>query len=397
MIGVFLLPFMFIVLAILFRIVRNYLKSIHLDFVSFVAAVFLFGGLACVVTGFFIPSGINPLLSGIKRELTRLGFYWMGIMLYFLIGLLLCALCRIVSHRILKERYPLQKARNLTAVFVIIFTIAISVTGIRNAHDLHVTEYDVSVDKESVLDELDIVLIADTHLGYNITVGQVRDMVERINAQNADLVLIAGDIFDNEYEAIEKPEEMIGLFQQIQSRYGTYAVWGNHDIQEKILMGFTFSWMDKEKHVVKADERMLDFVQEAGIRILYDQWIGIEDIQLYGRPDREKINLGNTVRADIGDFMKDADTDRPIIILDHEPSDAQILSEYGADLYLNGHTHAGQMWPGTWTIHLFWDNAYGLKRYGSLYNIVTSGVGLFGANMRTDSIAEICHITVRFR
>ena len=95
--------------------------------------------------------------------------------------------------------------------------------------------------------------------------------------------------------------------------------------------------------------------------------------------------------------MKDADTDRPIIILDHEPSDAQILSEYGADLYLNGHTHAGQMWPGTWTIHLFWDNAYGLKRYGSLYNIVTSGVGLFGANMRTDSIAEICHITVRFR
>ena len=93
MIGVFLLPFMFIVLAILFRIVRNYLKSIHLDFVSFVAAVFLFGGLACVVTGFFIPSGISPLLSGIKRELTRLGFYWMGIMLYFLMGLLLCGSC----------------------------------------------------------------------------------------------------------------------------------------------------------------------------------------------------------------------------------------------------------------------------------------------------------------
>ena len=397
MIGVFLIPIMFAVLIVLFRIIRNYLKAIHMAHLSVVSAVFLFGGPLAILGGFFIPADISTMLGGWKRTLTRIGFYWLGVMLYFVLALLVCCILCLILRRVLKDRYPRQIARHLMALIVVAFTAVMSLYGIRNAHDLHVTEYDISIDKESVLDELKIVLIADTHLGYNITVEQVAEMADLINRQEPDVVLIAGDIFDNEYEAIEDPEEMIRLFQQIQSRYGTYAVWGNHDIQEKILLGFTFSWMDKEKHVVQADERMLEFVKKAGIQTLYDQWVSIEDVLIYGRPDREKINFGHMTRMEVSEFMKDVNTDQPIIVLDHEPSDALILSKYSADLYLNGHTHAGQMWPGTWTIDLFWDNAYGLKRYGNLYNIVTSGVGLFGANMRTDSIAEICSITLHFR
>ena len=397
MIGVFLIPIMFAVLIVLFRIIRNYLKAIHMAHLSVVSAVFLFGGPLAILGGFFIPADIGTMLGGWKRILTRIGFYWLGVMLYFVLALLVCCILCLILRRVLKDRYPRQIARHLMALIVVAFTAVMSLYGIRNAHDLHVTEYDISIDKESVLDELKIVLIADTHLGYNITVEQVAEMADLINRQEPDVVLIAGDIFDNEYEAIEDPEEMIRLFQQIQSRYGTYAVWGNHDIQEKILLGFTFSWMDKEKHVVQADERMLEFVKKAGIQTLYDQWVSIEDVLIYGRPDREKINFGHMTRMEVSEFMKDVNTDQPIIVLDHEPSDALILSKYSADLYLNGHTHAGQMWPGTWTIDLFWDNAYGLKRYGNLYNIVTSGVGLFGANMRTDSIAEICSITLHFR
>ncbi|MBQ6560149.1 MAG: metallophosphoesterase [Erysipelotrichaceae bacterium] len=397
MIGAFLIPVMWIVLMILFRIVRNYLKSVHLGYLTIVAAVFLFGGPLAILGGFFIPSDMSAMLGGCKRTLIRIGFYWLGVMLYFVLALLMCGIIYFMLRPVLKKRYSKQLARNLTALTVVAFTAVMSLYGIRNAHDLHVTEYEVDVDKDSVLDELNIVLIGDTHLGYNITVKQVAEMVELINRQDPDVVLIAGDIFDNEYEAIEDPEEMIRLFQQIQSRYGTYAIWGNHDIQEKILLGFTFSWMNKEKHVVQADERMVEFVREAGIKTLYDQWARIEDIQLYGRPDKEKINFGHTSRADVSEFMKDADAGKPIIVLDHEPSDSLILSQYPADLYLNGHTHAGQMWPGTWTIHLFWDNAYGMKRYENLYNIVTSGVGLFGVNMRTDSIAEIVRIRVTFK
>ena len=44
--------------------------------------------------------------------------------------------------------------------------------------------------------------VADWHLGYNIGEGQMRRMVEKINAADVDLVCVAGDMFDNEYEAV---------------------------------------------------------------------------------------------------------------------------------------------------------------------------------------------------
>ena len=65
-------------------------------------------------------------------------------------------------------------------------------------------------------------------------------MVKKINAANPDLVIIAGDIYDNEFEAIEEPEKIQELFASIQSKYGVFACWGNHDLEEPILAGFYF-------------------------------------------------------------------------------------------------------------------------------------------------------------
>ena len=60
-----------------------------------------------------------------------------------------------------------------------------------------------------------VVLVADLHLGYNIGVSQITKMVDKINAEDPDLVVIAGDIFDNEYEALEDPDALIALFRQM--------------------------------------------------------------------------------------------------------------------------------------------------------------------------------------
>ena len=56
--------------------------------------------------------------------------------------------------------------------------------------------------------------------------------MKKINAENPDVVCIAGDIFDNEYDAISKPDKLKEILKGIKSKYGVYACWGNHDLNE---------------------------------------------------------------------------------------------------------------------------------------------------------------------
>ena len=77
-----------------------------------------------------------------------------------------------------------------------------------------------------------------------------------------------------------------------------------------------------------------------------------------------------------------------------EPHDQKKLSAAGVDVDLNGHTHAGQLFPGNIIINFFWDIAYGYKNFDGMHNIVTSGVGLFGPNMRTFTKAEIAQVKI---
>lgn len=113
-----------------------------------------------------------------------------------------------------------------------------------------------------------MVLLADLHLGYNIGCRQMEQMTEKVNAQNPDLVVIAGDIFDNEYEALDDPERLISILKGIKSKYGVFACYGNHDIQEKILAGFTFGSREGEK---ASDPRMDELLEKAGITLLRDE------------------------------------------------------------------------------------------------------------------------------
>lgn len=354
----------------------------------------LFGGLCCILAGFILPTS-----TSLKRTFTQLGFYWLGFILYFFVGMVVALLCR---HTIWlfkrKNGYNKTLARNITAIFVIIFTTLMSVYGIYNAHDLRITNYEVVSNKQSKLDKLNVVLIADLHLGYNVGLSEVKDMVDKINACNPDVVVLAGDIFDNEYEAIENPSEIIKVLNTIKTKYGKYATYGNHDIQEKILMGFTFNLTKEDKANVQADERMNNFVKDAGFTFLYDSYDLIEDsVYIYGRPDVHKINFGNTTRKDALDITAELDQTKTIICVDHSPGELDELANAGVDIDLSGHTHNGQVWPGTITIDLFWDNAYGLKKINNMTSIVTSGVGLFGVNMRTGCYPEIVNINIKFK
>lgn len=340
---------------------------------------------------------LMPMCSA-RRTMKLIGNYWLGVLLYMALVIIIADLAGLVLRRVKRiNKMRLCSEKTLAAVGTICALVitAFSTWGIIQARIIRVTPYEIAVDKQAgKLEELKVVLVADLHLGYNIGVSHMEKMVKRINEQDADLVVIAGDIFDNEYEAVEDPERMIKVLKGIQSTYGIYACYGNHDIQEPILAGFTFSSDGKKMSSVKMDE-LLD---RAGIHLLRDEAVLIADsVYLYGRPDAERPGRGIDVRKTPAEITAGMDTSKPVIVIDHEPRELEELADAGVDVDLCGHTHDGQMFPANLIVGLMWENSYGYLKKENMHNIVTSGVGLFGPDMRVGTKAEICPVTIHFK
>ena len=353
------------------------------------AVVYLFMALSPVIA-FLLPK------SAVAIVIRRLSTYWIGIMLYSLLYVVLFDLLRLIAkHTKLKNTLLFSRGSVISIGSVVVAcAVATCLYGIFNARNIKVNEYSVTVNKSCGSDKhLKAVLVADLHMGYAIGVDHITNMVENINQQDADIVIIAGDIFDNSYDGMDDPEGIKAQLKSIKSKYGVYAVYGNHDIDEKILMGFTFDWGGKQLH----SEKMTNFMKECNIKLINDESVLINDeFYLVGRRDTDKPGTEDGTRAEISELTKDLDKTKPIFVLSHEPDELQKTADAGADIDFSGHTHDGQLFPGNLTIGLFWENPCGMIKKDNMYSIVTSGVGVYGTFMRVGTDAEICSVDIDF-
>lgn len=353
------------------------------------AVVYLFMALSPVIA-FLLPK------SAVAIVIRRISTYWIGIMLYSLLYVVLFDLLRLIAkHTKLKNTLLFSRGSVISIGSVVVAcAVATCLYGIFNARNIKVNEYSVTVNKSCGSDKhLKAVLVADLHMGYAIGVDHITNMVEKINEQDADIVIIAGDIFDNSYDGMDDPEGIKAQLKSIKSKYGVYAVYGNHDIDEKILMGFTFDWGGKQLN----SEKMTNFIKECDIKLINDESVLINDeFYLVGRRDTDKPGTEDGTRAEISELTKDLDKAKPIFVLSHEPDELQKTADAGADIDFSGHTHDGQLFPGNLTIGLFWENPCGMIKKDNMYSIVTSGVGVYGTFMRVGTDAEICSVDIDF-
>ena len=353
------------------------------------AVVYLFMALSPVIA-FLLPK------SAVAIVIRRISTYWIGIMLYSLLYVVLFDLLRLIAkHTKLKNTLLFSRGSVISIGSVVVAcAVATCLYGIFNARNIKVNEYSVTVNKSCGSDKhLKAVLVADLHMGYAIGVDHITNMVEKINQQDADIVIIAGDIFDNSYDGMDDPEGIKAQLRSIKSKYGVYAVYCNHDIDEKILMGFTFDWGGKQLH----SEKMTNFMKECNIKLINDESVLINDeFYLVGRRDTDKPGTEDGTRAEISELTKDLDKTKPIFVLSHEPDELQKTADAGADIDFSGHTHDGQLFPGNLTIGLFWENPCGMIKKDNMYSIVTSGVGVYGTFMRVGTDAEICSVDIDF-
>ena len=266
MLGLVLFPFYLLFNYFLYRLIIKWLNTLnkffHYKFFRYLILTIQFILVMCPIIGFLLPSGY------LRRIFQFLGNYYLGIMIYA--GMIL--LCALVLKRIFKKfilRHNSNKVYAISGLVCILILSIISIYGVINARIIHSNHYEITINKKArKMNYLNIVMIADLHIGYNIGVDHLKRMVEKINKEKPEIVFIVGDIFDNEYDAIENPNQVIELFKSIKSKYGIYAVYGNHDINERVLMGFTFNDSKKKESDLKMDQ----LLEQSGIKLLRDEY-----------------------------------------------------------------------------------------------------------------------------
>ena len=336
--------------------------------------------------------------EGTQRHILYFSSHWFGIFFYIVFYVAMADLVWLVLKLVKKdpkEHFVRSRFIFRGGLVVIALIVATSTYGFINMRDIKTKNYAVTIAKSTPgRDGLRIALVADQHLGYTIGVRDMQKMVEKINEANPDVVCFSGDIFNNNFDALDDAQGILEAFSSIKSTYGVYSCWGNHDVEEPLFSGFS---VDKRSEAIR-DPRMEEFLKSAGFHLLEDNDMLINDeFYIVGRLDYQKAGDGTNNRKSIVELTKDMDKSKPIILLDHQPREFDEIEAAGVDLDLSGHTHAGQIFPMNLTNELTWKNGYGLMEIGKLTSIVTSGIGVYGPAMRTFTDSEVVIIDVTFQ
>ncbi|WP_110926811.1 metallophosphoesterase [Bacillus massiliglaciei] len=316
-----------------------------------------------------------PLPAALEGVVSWISSYWMGIFIYLFLFFLVADLVLLLGRSVKMIPSPIPRRIHFFAgLAVIVLTVSFVSYGIYNATQIKNVSYDIET--KATMGGMKIILISDLHLGAVNSEKRLESIVENINKQEPDVVCIAGDIFNDDYNDVKDPERAVHLLKSISATYGVYGSLGNHD------GGETF-------------DDMIAFLERSNIKLLNDEYAMIDGrLVLFGRVDPSPIGgFGGMKRKDITEILASLDTHLPIVVMDHTPVN---LEQYGkeVDLVLGGHTHRGQIFPGSIITNAIFDVDYGYYRKDadSPNVIVTSGAGTWGMPMRVGSHNEIVSI-----
>lgn len=313
---------------------------------------------------------------GIKYEIVRIGtyYYMMVLFLTILFGVrdLISFLIHFIKRKPVGTEQHWYTKREIQAILFITVSFLITTAGYFNIDFLHTTEYDIAVHKQSAEKNLNVLLIADIHAGSGNWDFLYLDLEDKINAAEPDVILLAGDIFDE--TTSERDVELVRrLFESIKEpRYGIFYIYGNHDDARD-------DWTGTK-------------LREMGMTALGDRMTVLgSDIQLIGHDDPKVSHLTcEQLMASL-----DIDYDKPVLVLEHRPKEFSRLAELGGDLAVAGHTHGFNI-PFFMGSPAFNDMYYGFRKYGDLNAVTTSGASVWGWHYRLPSRSEIVSLHLHF-
>lgn len=333
--------------------------------------ILLLAGAATVVSAFllyvFISIGALSLPSAATVAIYRIATSWLIIMVYLILVFLAADLLRLTGLRLGGVMHG-----NGLSFWVLAGTMTTLMTyGYIRYLNKERIELDITTEKDfGETHPLKIVVLSDLHLGHGIGAKELRKWITLVNAENPDVVLIAGDLIDTDTRFL-KERDILNTLGGIESKYGVYLALGNHE------------------YIAGAAQHPA-FLDGTGITVLKDSTVLVGgSFYIVGRDDRS-----NPRRKSLKELTNGLDRSKPVIMLDHQPYRLEEAAENGIDLQVSGHTHRGQIWPISLITDRMFENSHGYLKKGGSHIFVSQGIGVWGGKFRIGTRSDYAVINL---
>ncbi|MDD2635695.1 MAG: metallophosphoesterase [Bacteroidales bacterium] len=258
----------------------------------------------------------------------------------------------------------------LFGIIAISISVLITGYGIINASNIHTNH--LRIELSNIDKNYRIVHLSDIHMGQFRGQKFLKKIVVKTNFENPDLVLITGDYADSRYALQPKYFEALKNINA-----PVLFVNGNHDKNT-------------------GDKQIKDFLKRYDVKVLENEVFSFSGLQIIGLnymlADTKSLNMHATEKDQtIKSVLSKLELDKAStkILMHHSPDGIEYADKAGIDIYLSGHTHAGQLFPIIFINELIFDYNKGLHKKGNTSIFVSQGIGTFGPPMRIGTHSEI--------
>jgi hypothetical protein len=246
--------------------------------------------------------------------------------------------------------------------------------GFFEALNIRLEHITITTDKlPKNLDSLRIAQISDVHLGVLVGELRLKKILDKVKTVAPHILVSTGDLVDGR---MEKKDILAGMFREIETPHGKYAVTGNHEYYAGL-------------------SRSLEFTKKAGFVLLRNETRTLPHlIHIAGVDDPAGRSLGAAGNTSESRLLSALSNDLFTLLLKHQPTVNKASAEH-FDLQLSGHTHNGQIFPFSLLTRLFYKLHPGLTRLrGGSSAYVSRGSGTWGPPARFLSPPEVTLIEI---
>ena len=309
-----------------------------------------------------------------------IGSLWFAILAYAFLVIATGDLAFGLAGKLMGNPEWVGTAKDWIPRVAMVVAVLLSIYGAWNAMRPKVTTYDITLSKPGPSEGLKIVGLTDIHMGHVMGRSRIKRIVDAVNELKPDLVLLGGDVVDEDVRPVME-QDLGRLLMQIHAPLGIFAVTGNHEF-------------------IGGVEPAVDYLESEGIVFLRDRAIKVADaIWLVGREDRAGRRMGGVIRKDLPRILNESGVEMnlPVILMDHQPHGLLEAATAGVDIQLSGHTHNGQLWPFNFITGAIFELDWGHKLKGNTHVVVSCGAGTWGPPVKVGSISEIVLLNLTFQ